>query len=175
MKKVLLIFIVLVAAANRIMPHPANFTPLTALALFSGAKLDKKTAIIIPVLAMLISDFFLGFHLTMPFVYVSFIIITLIGRRLKKEKAFYLLSAGILSSVLFFLITNFGFFLTSGMYPLNLTGLVNAYVMGLPFFRNTFIGDLFYTFILFYGYNYLAVFINKLRFGVAAPTTLPRR
>lgn len=146
--------IVAVAAVMRILPHPPNFAPIGALALFSGAHLGKKSKFIIPLSAMLISDLFIRFHATLPFVYLSFILIILIGSWLKQNASGYkLLGATLFSSVLFFLITNFGVWAITDMYTKTASGLMQSYLMALPFFRNTVIADLLYTFTLFYGYN----------------------
>lgn len=155
------ILIIILAAAARLLPHPPNFTPIGGLALFSGSKISSRFGFIIPLLAMFISDVFLGFHSTMIYVYLSFMIIFFIGRLIKKIGVGQILLAGFVSSLLFFLITNFGVWLSTNMYLKNLNGLMNCYVNGLPFFRNTLIGDLVYSFGFFYGYRLAAVFINK--------------
>ena len=159
--KVSIFAIILLAVVTRLIPHAPNFAPIGGLALFSGANFKNKTALLIPLSAMFISDIFLGFHKTMPFVYLSFIIIALIGGLIKTNKWKSLLKASLISSVLFFLITNFGVWATGSMYQKNLSGLIQSYVMGLPFFRNTIISDLFYSFSFFYGYRFLSNFVFK--------------
>lgn len=155
--------IILLAVATRLIPHPPNFAPIGGLALFSGANFKKKSALLIPLTAMFFSDIFLGLHKTIPYVYASFIIIALIGRLIKNNKWQSLLKASLTSSVLFFLITNFGVWATGTMYQKNLSGLMQSYGFGIPFFRNTLISDLFYTFSFFYGYRFLSNFsFNKL-------------
>lgn len=158
------LLIILLAALARIIPHIPNFTPIAALALFSGANFNKKSGIFIAISAMLISDLILGFHSTMPYVYISFILIVLIGSLLKKYKDFsHILSASFSSSLLFFIITNFGVWASTNLYAKNFSGLIDSYIMGLPFLRNTIIGDLFYTFGLFYGFHLLTLLSQKLR------------
>ena len=155
--------IILTAAFMRLLPHPPNFAPIGALALFSGAYLDKKYRFILPLMAMIISDIFLRFHADMPFVYASFILIILIGSQLKnKVNPARLLTVSIISSVLFFIITNFGVWATSEMYTKNFSGLMQSYAMGIPFFRNTFISDLLYSFVYFYGYQFIAKHISQI-------------
>ena len=154
--------IILVAIVARVIPHAPNFAPIGGLALFSGSHFKKKIALVIPLTAMFVSDIFLGFHKTVPYVYVSFIIIALIGSLIKNNKWQSLLLASLTSSVLFFLITNFGVWATRSMsYQKNLNGLMQSYAMGLPFFRNTIISDLFYSFSFFYGYRFLSNFVFK--------------
>jgi len=154
--------IIMIAVAMRLMPHPANVAPIAAMALFGGCYLDKKYALLIPLVAMLASDLFLGFHQSILFVYGSFILIGLIGMGLKKRKTVRnVVIASVLSSVIFFLITNFGFWLTDSLYPRTFAGQMTAYAMALPFFRNTLLGDLFYTGLLFGGYEFVLLLIKR--------------
>jgi len=139
--------------AVRLLPHPANFAPIGAMALFCGTYLSGKKAPAVPLLALLVSDVFLGFHSTMIWVYGSFFMGVLMGKRLKNRvSALPVAGAAILFSVQFFLITNFGVWASSGMYPKTMMGLAQSYVMGIPFFRNSLAGDLFYSAVLFGGY-----------------------
>jgi hypothetical protein len=155
--------IILLAVAARIMPHPPNFAPIGGLALFSGAHFKKKAALLIPILAMVSSDLFLGWHSTMIYVYVSFVAITFIGSRLKEKPSFKpLVSASLFSSLLFFVVTNFGVWATANFYPKTLFGLYQSYVGALPFFRNTILSDLFYAFSFFYGFEYIMVLWRKI-------------
>jgi hypothetical protein len=141
--------IVLFAAVTRIMPHPANFAPIVAISLFSGVYFNKKFAFIIPLAAMLISDIILGFHSTIIWVYASFALIAVIGLWLKNHKsAGYIFGGTIVSSVLFFIITNFGVW-TTGFYGYTMQGLAACYTMAIPFFRNQIAGDQIYTALMF--------------------------
>jgi hypothetical protein len=159
--KISIFAIILLAVVARLIPHAPNFAPIGGLALFSGINFKKKSALLIPLSAMFISDIFLGFHKAIPYVYASFIVIALIGGLIKNNKWQSLLKASLISSVLFFLITNFGAWATSTMYQKNLGGLIQCYGFGVPFFRNTLISDLFYTFSFFYGYRFLSNFSFK--------------
>jgi hypothetical protein len=140
-------------ALTRNVEDLSNFTPLGAIFLFSGAYFsDKKFSFIVPMVAMFITDLFVGFHSTMPFVYGAFAISILIGfqlRNVKEPKAIKIVGASLLGSVLFFLITNFGAWLAIDFYPKTIDGLSLAYVEGIPFFRNTIVGDLFYSSVFF--------------------------
>lgn len=154
--------IVILAIISRLLPHPPNIAPIAGLALLSGANLKNKWSFAIPLTAMVLSDIFLGFHPTIPFVYGSFFIITVIGMFLKNKQTFAkIVCVSLIASFLFFFITNFGVWLTSSMYTKNLTGLINSYIMGLPFLRNTIMGDLIYTLGLFYGYRFLSIVCNS--------------
>ncbi len=145
-------FLILVAALSRLLPHPDNFTPIAAMALVGGVYLEKRYALIIPLVALIISDLFIGFHNTILFVYGSFIIIGLLGIWLKShKKPLPIIGTALFSSSLFFIITNFGVWLTGGgwFYPKTWAGLVECYTMAIPFYRNTLAGDLIYVAVLF--------------------------
>jgi len=143
----LIITLIVVGFTLRLLPHPANFAPIMALALFSGLYLPKRLNIIIPVVAMLLSDIFLGFY-SLPImfsVYASFILATMLGAWLKKHKNLgNVILTTFAGSTLFFLATNFSVWAFGTMYTHNLPGLMQSYYMALPFFRNSLMGDLFY-------------------------------
>jgi hypothetical protein len=143
------------AAAMRLVPHPPNFSPIAAMALFSGAQMPRRwLAFIAPLAALLISDAVLGgFYPGMNFVYLSFALTVLIGWATAARKTPLVIgAAAIASSVLFFVLTNFGMWLFSGIYPRTSEGLIACYVAAIPFFQNTLAGDLFYTALLFGGF-----------------------
>ncbi len=156
---------IVAAAALRLVPHPPNFTPIAAMALFSGAYFGRNAlAFIAPLAAMLLSDTLIGFHSGMPFVYGSVAIIVLLGwLALSRVSVLRIGLAAIASSVLFFAITNFGVWLTSGMYPLTPGGLAACYVAAIPFFQNTVAGDLFFSGLLFGGFALLERALPALR------------
>ncbi len=158
----------------RLMPHSPNFTPIAAIALFGGTYLNRREAIVIPVIAMFVSDYFIGFHSTMIYVYASFLIIVVMGFWVKKHYSFWsILGTSLIGSLLFFFITNFGVWLSSGMYPHTLAGLSRCYLMGIPFYRgipdeqaflflkNTVFSDLFYTAIFFGAYEFIRYYQKR--------------
>ncbi len=142
---------VLAAALSRLLPHPANVTPVTAIALFGAMYLDRKSAFLVPIAAMLLSDAILGFHSGMLWVYGSFAAIVCIGFWLRDHRGLgQTLGATLAGSVLFYAVTNFGAWLVSPMmYPRTAAGLAECYVAAIPFFRNTLLGDLGYVAMLF--------------------------
>jgi len=148
--------IILVASITRVFPHIPNFTPIAAMALFGGVYYSNKAmAFIMPLLAMAISDILLeittgwGFHNTMIYVYASFVLTTIIGLMIKQKVSIKSVAAGsLISSVLFFIITNFGVWAASGFVG-GISGLSTTYVLGIPFFGPTLAGDLFFNSILF--------------------------
>jgi hypothetical protein len=154
-KNKIIIFIILVGlgVALRLLPHPWNFTPIAAIALFAGVYLGRKYAIFAPLLAMLAGDVFLGFYewKLMAVVYASFALAGIIGILIRKRKSVPVVAAGsVAASVQFFLITNFAVWQFSHWYPKTLAGLMQCYAMALPFFRSALAGDLFYV-ALFFG------------------------
>lgn len=147
----LLTGLILVAAIVRLLPHPPNFAPIAAMALFGGAYFNKKAfAFAIPLAALFLTDLFLGFHNTMWAVYLSFIVIVGLGMvMLKKKSVMKIVLASVSASVLFFVLTNFAFWATDTLYPTTAAGLAASFTAAIPFFHNTLIGDLFFTGAMF--------------------------
>ena len=146
--------IVLAAAALRVAPHPMNFAPIGALALFGGAYFaSRRAAVLVPSLSLVAGDIFTGFHSLMPYVYASFLVSVAIGFWLRKGKSASRIGAAMVAGAIqFFLVTNFAVWASSiGNYPKNAGGLFACYVAGLPLFWNTLAGDAFYVALLFGG------------------------
>lgn len=141
------------AAALRLFPHPPNFEPIGALALFGGAQVDdKKWAFILPLAALFLSDAVLGFHSQMPVIYATFALIVCMGFALRERVTpLPVAGASLAASALFFIVTNFGVWALDGLYPRNVEGLIACYVAAIPFFGNTMAGGLFYAAVLFGG------------------------
>ena len=158
--------LILTAALSRLLPHPANFTPIAAIALAGGVYLDKRFALVLPLGVLLLSDLFIGFHSTIVFVYGSFMLIGFLGLWLRTHKKLLpIAGTTILSSILFFGITNFGVWLTGSgwSYPGTWQGLIECYTLAIPFFRNTIAGDLIYTMVLFGLFEVSEVAIRALK------------
>lgn len=159
------IVFILIGVVARVLPHAPNFAPITAMALFGGTYLNKKQAIILPILAMILSDFFIGFD-SFPMrlsIYGSFLIIVLIGFWLKNRVNFKtLILSSIISSLLFFVVTNFAVWTFTSMYPKTIEGLIKSYFLAVPFFRNTILGDLFYNGAFFGGWRLLNTFAPRV-------------
>lgn len=153
--KIVPLILILIGVVARLIPHSPNVAPITAMALFGGAYLPKKYAIAIPLAAMLISDYFIGFHGTIIYVYGSFAAIGLMGLWLREKRSpGKILTLSLAASLLFYLVTNFGVWANPhSWYPHNLQGLMQSYIMGLPFLRNTIVGDVGYTALFFGGYE----------------------
>jgi len=154
------------AAALRLVPHPPNFAPIGAMALFGGAYLGRRPlAFAAPFGALLVSDAALGgFYPEMSFVYLSVALTVLIGRAIASRKTpLRIGAAAVASSMLFFVLTNFGVWLMSGFYPLTPAGLAACYTAAIPFFQNTLAGDLFYAGLLFGGFALMERSLPALR------------
>jgi len=158
------------AAALRIAPHPWNFTPVGAMALFSGAVLkNPRLAFLFPLLALFAGDVFIGFHRLIFIVYVSFLINVAIGLWLRDRRTVARISlATLLGAIQFFLVTNFAVWQFLGGYPHNSSGLLTCYIAGIPLFWNTLGGDALYATLLFGGYALAERFIPALQ-----PNTQP--
>ena len=149
-KNFFLASVIIFAILSRFIPHPPNFSPIAAIALLSGHGFTNRwLAFLVPIVSLFISDIFLGLHSTIPFVYVSFFLIALLGIKVKK------ISVGtvLLSSLIFFLISNFGVWLLS--YPITFNGFLACYTLAIPFFFNTILGDLTYSILLIYPFYVL--------------------
>lgn len=157
--------IILIGFITRFLPHPANFTAIGAIALFSGYYINnKRIAFLLPLIIMFLSDLIIGFydwHLLIS-VYLSFSLVVLLGIIIKKKKWFLALPMSIIGTIVFFLITNWAFWQFTNFYPLNIEGLFSCYIAGIPFVKNALLGDLFYTFI-FFSLSELATFISSAK------------
>lgn len=144
--------IIVISAALRMVPHPMNFAPIGALALFGGAYFSsKRAALTVPLLSIFAGDMFTGFHRLIPYVYASFLVNVAIGFWLRRNKSALRIGGATLAGALqFFLISNFALWASSiGNYPKNPAGLVECYLAGVPLFWNTLGGDAFYVAVLF--------------------------
>lgn len=159
-----LCLLILLAAFSRLLPHPSNFAPIGAMALFGAAYFSQRyLAFLIPIISMWLSDLvlnnvvygqyfdhFVWFYQGFYFTYGAFILIGLMGfLLLKKVKIQTLLIGSLSASILFFLVSNFGVWFSGTMYPKDLNGLMACYTAAIPFFKNTLMGDLVYCGVLF--------------------------
>jgi hypothetical protein len=157
--------LIMLAALSRLVPHPPNFTPIGALGLFAGAYIAMRRYWLVPLAALLISDLLIGFYhpVTMVSVYLAFIICTVVGRKVLLEKCSVLRvgATSLSASVIFFVLSNFGDWLSGINYPVTWEGLVTCYVMAIPFFGNTVLGDLFYVGLLFGTYESVRLWMDQ--------------
>lgn len=152
--------LILVAALTRLLPHPPNVTPITAIALFGGTHLSFGQASFVTLGSMVVSDIALGIlkgdwswtlHSTLPVVYGSLLATIWLAQRYLRGRIWIGRLAGITlaASLLFFLVTNFAVWLLWDLYPKTWEGFIACYVAALPFFRNSLFGDCVYTGTLF--------------------------
>jgi hypothetical protein len=151
LRTILVFAMILLAAILRLAPHPWNFTPVGAIALFSGAMVrDRRLAFLFPLLVMFATDAIVGFNKLSPLVYASFLLSVLIGRFLnQKHNLLRISGATFLGALQFSLITNFGVWAFLGSYPRTGAGLAACYLAGIPLFWNTLAGDAVYITMLF--------------------------
>jgi len=151
--------LVLFAAITRLLPHPFNFTAIGAMALFSGATFrNKPWAYLLPFTALFLTDLILGFHFSLLPVYACFAFTVWIGTKINSQpKPMQIGVFSILSSVVFFLVTNLPvWYADISLYPISLKGTLTSYTMALPFFKNQILGDLVYNALLFGVYHLFA-------------------
>lgn len=142
---------------SRLVLHIPNFTPVIALALFGGVYLRKGQAVLLPVLLMAVTDVFLGLHGTMFFTWGSVALIAVLGLWVRENKSFTAIAgSSLVSALFFFIVTNFGVWLVSGMYPHTFAGLTTCYVLAIPFFRNMLLSTVVYSLLFFGAYETIA-------------------
>ncbi len=152
----IVIGMVLLAALSRLLPHPWNFSPLEAMALFAGARIGQRLlALLVPLAALLVSDLLLGFYADIWVVYGCFAAMALAGRGLRRAGPGRIAAYGLASALGFFLITNFAVWAISDLYPNTAAGLAASYGAALPFFKNQLAGVACYLVLLFGGHALL--------------------
>ncbi|HAH04414.1 MAG: hypothetical protein UV78_C0008G0011 [Parcubacteria group bacterium GW2011_GWA2_43_17] len=159
-----LLLLAFIGVVMRLVPHPANFTPVFAIALFAGFYLSKKWSLILPLAIMLIGDFFIGFYdwKLMLVVYGSIALAGLIGLATRNNRnIFTVATATLLASIVFFLTTNLAVWYFSSWYSHDWTGLFQCYTLAVPFFKNSLLGDLFFVSLFFGGYEAIKMFVAQ--------------
>ena len=144
---------ILVAVLSKCVPHPVNFTPIGAIALFAGAHFtNKRAAFLVPLIALLISDVITGLHVLIPFVYGCFALNVLLGCWIRRQKSpLRTISAICMGAAGFFLVTNFGSWLVFDTFPKTPAGVVGCYASSIPYLINSLLGEFFYSAVLFGG------------------------
>lgn len=137
------------------------YSPVLAIALFSGAYLGKKQSLFIPIIIMAVSDFFIGYYdwKLMVIVYGSFLLTVLLGRRFKRN----FIAGSLIGATVYFFVTNFGFWALTPWYTKDLKGLYECFILALPYFKNSIIGTLVYSTIFFGAYELAKIIICKTK------------
>ena len=157
--------LIVLAAMARLLPHlPPNFTPVGAMAIYAGAFLPLSRAVPVTLTGLLLSDLVLGFYdpVTMIFVYAGTMLNAAIGNRLgsRRDVAHLGLAAG-MGAIAFFLLSNFGVWLSGGLYPPTLVGLGTCFVAAIPFFHYSLVSTILFTALLFGAHRMIGVYINR--------------
>lgn len=171
------VLLIVAAAFTRLIPHPPNFAPIASLAIFGGAVIkNNKYALLLPLGALLLSDILFelftttqGFYdISQAFVYAAFVLITYLASKIKKVNTPNILLACLWSGALFFILSNFGVWLTGAFYAKTFSGLMECYAAAIPFYKNelfgnmllnTFMSNIFFTGLLFGTYALLKKFV----------------
>lgn len=166
-KTLFLVVLAVSGVAMRLLPHLPDMTPMLAVALFSGAYLEKRLGLIVAVGSLFVSDLFLGFYPGMGFVYLGIVSAVMIGFWIGQKQGIWRLMSGTMgAAALFFLVSNFGAWVSLPMYPKTVAGLTWAYIEGIPFFRNALAGDFLFVAVLFglaKGFDLLTIHGIRLR------------
>ncbi len=160
------VLLILAAAISRVVMYPHNFSPMIGMAVFAGAVIsDKKLAFALPLFSMFLSDLmFEVFNIAPGFWgwgqligYGIFALVTVLAFSMKRINIFTVGGYALLSSVIFFILSNASFFIFDNpvyhTYPQNFNGFINCYVQAIPFFRTAMIADLVYSGVLFGAYS----------------------
>ena len=163
-KEIFPISLILILAFARLIPHPPNFTPIIAVALVSGYFFKNiNLSLLILLVAMLLSDLFIGFYENMIFVYASLLLITFIFHKISNKINFKnLFFYGFAGSIIFFIVSNFGVWALGSpgahdiAYEKSLSGLIQCYILAIPFFGNTLLSTVIFSYPAIFVYRSLA-------------------
>lgn len=149
---ILVLGLILITAISRLIPHLPNFTPILAVALFLGTHNNNKLfSYLIPISILFITDLYIGFYSTLPFVYLSVISVVMLGSMNKTKSNKFTLVNVLLSSLLFFVVTNIGVWYVDGLYKMNIEGLINCFINAIPFYRNELLSNIIFSTVIFGG------------------------
>lgn len=156
-------------AVTRFVPHPPNFTPVMSVAIFGSAVFfNRYLGLVVALAAMALSDLFLGMHSTLPYVYGAMILCGMLGFLLRdRRNAVKILGVTLVGSVVFFVITNLGVFISQDLYPKTGAGLVACYVAALPYLKTSLVGDILFSAVLFGLHHVLVAQAQRREFAKA--------
>lgn len=156
--------IFVVFSVSRFIPHPPNFTSVIALSFYIPAILGLR---FIPavVICFALTDYFIGLHNTIFYTWISILIIGLISIYFLNTKIKRFLGV-LFSCIIFYLITNYGVWLEGSIYEPNFKGLIECYILAIPFFYYSIFSTIMYAIIIeviTYLFNKKSIFINYLK------------
>ncbi|HEX7151396.1 MAG TPA: DUF6580 family putative transport protein [Thermoanaerobaculia bacterium] len=166
----LALLLVIVGVVYRVVPHPWNFAPVGAIALFAGATFERRwTAVVIPLVTMFIGDLFVGLHALMPLLYATYALIAVLGMLLRERRTSPVAIGGgaLASATIFFVLSNFGMWALGMYYPRTWDGLVTCFVNAIPYFGNTLASDLIFSACLFGLFHVGQTLLPAARAGVS--------
>lgn len=150
--------LILILVFARLIPHLPNFTPIIAVAIMSGYFFrNMYVSFSVLLISMIIGDFFIGFYNNMVFVYLALLFISFVCFK-KREKVNFknLFIFGISGSLIFYLISNFGVWMLTDMYEKNLEGLIYCYFLAIPFFTNTLLSTIIFSYAAYLANSYFS-------------------
>lgn len=147
--------LILILTFSRLIPHPPNFTPIIAASILGGFFFQRLEITITVIFSSLfLTDLVLGLYSSMAFVYTSLVLIIILSNKMSKFLNLKtLLIFGLAGATIFFIFSNFGVWLLSGLYPKNISGLIECYIMAIPFFKNTLMSTILFSYITFIVYK----------------------
>jgi len=167
--------LVVLGISWRLMPHLPNFAPVGAIAIMAGMMFRWRRALWLPLAIIVLSDLVIGLYRGFIWTWISLAIIPLAGVLIRHLPLSWRIPLGTVSaSLIFFIISNFGVWVTSGMYDHTLAGFVDCYVMALPFLRNTMISDLVFTSLLLTSFEYGTAFMRMIQRHATVRYSSPR-
>ena len=153
------VLFVILGISFRILPHAPNFTPILSIALLSNLYIKNKFSILLPLSIMLISDIILGGNPMAHWIYVSILLIVILGHYVKNSYQNILLTST-MASLIFFIVSNFGVWLNGG-YSYTIEGLLICYYMALPFFKNTLLSTIIFSSLIYFVSKYVIYLMSK--------------
>ena len=157
----------LLTLAGRLLPHPSNFTPIMAISLATGVLIQHRVLAMLAGFVLMLAgdlaawqllnnnipfnDYFLSPGIL--FVYAPVVLVVLAASYLKPTKSTHWLLSGFGAGLLFWIVSNFGTWLSGGLYPMTKEGLLGCYYAALPFLGNQLAADAMYSLAIFYAWR----------------------
>ncbi len=156
-KTLYLTMLIMILVFSRLIPHPPNFTPIISVAILCGIIFETLLiSVIVLIGSMFISDLIIGLHSGIMHIYICLIFISYLFFKFSKKINYKnLIFYSFLGSIIFFLYSNFIVWISSGLYSKDLKGILECYILAIPFFSNTLFSTIFYSYITFIAINFI--------------------